>query len=71
MFCAKGDKDEIFYEIRFESIKAPVSERQVVGQIVVYKNNVEADRLNLIANESVGKLSYFDSLKSIADRWLI
>ncbi len=71
VFCAKGDKDEIFYEIRFESIKAPVSERQVVGQIVVYKNNVEADRLNLIANESVGKLSYFDSLKSIADRWLI
>ena len=71
IFCSKSDKDEIFYEIRFESIKAPVSERQVVGQIVVYKNNVEADRLNLIANESVCKLSYFDSLKSIADRWLI
>lgn len=71
IFCSKSDKDEIFYEIEFEKIKAPVSENDAVGYITVYKNNVEADRLRLLANESVNRLSYLDSLRQIAYKWVI
>ena len=71
IFCSKSDKDEIFYEIEFEKIKAPVSENDAVGYITVYKNNVEADRLRLLANESVNRLSYLDLLRQIADKWVI
>lgn len=71
IFCARNDKDDIFYEIEFNKVKAPVAERSVVGQIVVYKNNIEADRLALVANEYVARSSYWDALRDVADGWII
>ena len=71
IFCAKSEKDEIFYEIEFCKVKAPLQEGDEVGAAVVYKNNVEADRVPLISNECIAKISYFDSLKKLAEKWVI
>ena len=69
IFCKKDDADEIFYEVIFDPVKAPVDCGDVVGKIIVYKNNIEADRVNLLSNESVQKSNYFDSLQELAQNW--
>lgn len=69
IFCSKGDTDEIFYELSLDEVKAPVRRGDIVGTITVYKNNIEADKLNLLANESVEKSSYLDSLREAARGW--
>ena len=69
IFCSKGDTDEIFYELSLDEAKAPVRRGDTVGTITVYKNNIEADKLNLLANESVEKSSYLDSLREAARGW--
>ena len=68
LFCKRGEKDEIGYEIAFDKISAPVRTGQRLGEAVIYKNNVEADRVALVANEDVPRLSYFDAIRQIARR---
>lgn len=69
VFCSRNDSDEIFYEAEFKKVSAPVKEGDVVGTVTVYKNNVQADKINLLANESVKKCSYLDSLRDLAENW--
>lgn len=69
IFCSRDDNDEIFYEIEWMEVKAPVNIGNVVGTAVVYKNNVEAARISLLSNENVAKLSYLDSLQELARNW--
>ena len=69
VFCSKDDTDEIFCETEFKEIKAPVAVGDVVGEIVVYKNNTEYDRVSLLANDDVKKSSFFDALRDIAQGW--
>ena len=71
IFCSKGDTDEIFYELSLDEVKAPVRRGDAVGSVTVYKNNIEADRLKLLANEDVEKCTYFDSLRNAARGWSI
>ena len=71
IFCSKDDTDEIFYELSLDEVKAPVRRGDAVGTVTVYKNNVEADRLKLLANEDVEKSTYFDSLRDAARGWSI
>ena len=71
IFCTKDDTDDIFYELSLDEVKAPLKRGDVVGTVTVYKNNVEADRLNLLANEDVAKSSYFDSLRDAARGWTL
>ena len=71
IFCTKDDTDDIFYELSLDEVKAPVKRGDVVGTVTVYKNTVEADRLNLLANEDVAKSSYFDSLRDAARGWTL
>lgn len=71
VFSAKNDSDEIFYEVEFDIVKAPLREGDKVGTAIVYKNNVEADRVVLVSNENVKKVSYFDSIRKAAENWII
>lgn len=69
IFCGRDDTDDIFCEYSFENVKAPVVKGDVVGSVTVYKNNVEADKVNLLANEDVEKSSFWDSLRDAAMDW--
>ena len=71
IFCSKDDTDEIFYELSLDEVKAPVQRGDVVGSVTVYKNNIEADKLNLLSNEDVAKSSYLDSLRDAARGWTL
>ena len=69
LFCKRGDEDavEIVYET--EPLRAPVACGERVGTIVVYKNNVAADSIALLANEDCEKNGYFGSVREIAQNW--
>ena len=51
-------------------MKASIS-TVVRGELIVFKNGVEFDRVALIANESVEKASIFDRFKDVAKGWFI
>ena len=71
IFCSKDDTDNIFYDISIDAVKAPVQKGDTVGRITVYKNNVEADSLAVLANEDAAKSSYLDSLRDAAQNWTL
>lgn len=69
VFCSKDDTDEIFCETQLHPLKAPVSVGDAAGELIVYKNNTEVDRVPLLANDAVLRSSYLDSLRDIAQNW--
>lgn len=71
LFSLKGGTDNINLQFQFEQVKAPVAIGDRVGEVIVYKNGVEAERINLLANENSDKVSYFDSVHDIAKDWCI
>lgn len=69
LFSKKGTQDNITEEVVFNGIKAPVRNGDVIGKIVVYKNNVEADSVELLACEDIAKATVWDNYKEAADNW--
>ena len=69
LFSKKGTQDNITEEVVFNGIKAPVRNGDVIGKIVVYKNNVEADSVELLACEDISKATVWDNYKEAADNW--
>lgn len=67
IFSRRGDKDKVETELNLnERVSAPVLKGDVLGEIIVYNNGVEAGRVNIIATSSVEKMSYGDYIKKIA-----
>ena len=71
IFTSRNDHDEIFYELEFDRIKAPVKEGDAVGKAFIYKNNIQVAETILLSNENVKKISYFDSLRKAAEYWIL
>lgn len=70
IFSKRGEKDDIQLSIKTEkAVKAPVKKGQKVGEIVVYKNGVEIDRLPIVADEKIGAANLGDRLKDIGENW--
>ena len=69
VFTKRGEKADITMETRINTVKAPVKKGEIVGEIVVYKNNVAYDKIPLIAQNSVDKANYLDCLKDVAKGW--
>ncbi len=71
VFCSKDDTDEITLDFVFREVKAPISIGDCVGEVTVYKNGVEVARVNLLSNDQSAASNYFDSLRDIADNWIL
>ncbi len=67
----KDEKIAFDFEVVFNKLTAPVRVNQHVGEIIIYKDNVEIKRIKLLANENVEKKDFIDHLKDIADNWKI
>ncbi len=52
-----------------KNIKAPVKEGDVLGEIIIFKNSIEYDKIPAIACESVDSASYGDYIIKIAEGW--
>ena len=68
-FTKRGEKANISTEIIINTIKAPVEKGEIVGEMIVYKNNMAYDKIPLIAQNGVEKANYFDCLKEVAKDW--
>ena len=68
-FTKRGEKANISTEIMINAVKAPVKQGDIVGEMIVFKNNLAYDKIPLIAQNSVDKANYFDCLKEVAKGW--
>lgn len=68
-FTKRGEKGNITIEINVMPLRAPVKKGEKAGEIVVFKDHVEIDRVTLLANENVEKATLFDRLKDVAKGW--
>lgn len=69
IFSEKNSECEITFDTELYKVKAPVRQGEKIGEIVVYKDNVQVDCVDLVANEAVAKMNYFDSLRQLAKNW--
>lgn len=72
LFGKKGASEEIVQEIVLESnVRAPLQKGDRLGELVLYKDNVEFDSVPLIAGEDVARSTYWDAIEKTAEGWPI
>lgn len=70
IFSRRGASEDVTLDVRMNGrVKAPVKAGDKVGEIVVYRDRVEIDRVNLVANESVAAAGFLDRLRRVAQGW--
>lgn len=68
----RGEKSEYTTTTHLkENLKAPLKVGTIVGELVVYKNGIEIDKIDLISNESIEKANFFDQFKEISKNWTL
>ena len=68
-FYKRGEKNHIQMESIYQAVRAPIAQGEKVGELVVYKDNVEIDRVDLLAYNSVEKANLFDRIQDVARGW--
>ncbi len=68
-FTKRGEKSKLTIEIQGEKLKAPFAKGTPAGNLLVFKEGVEIDRIPLIALEGVEKATVFDRFQEIARDW--
>ncbi len=68
-FTKRGEKPSVQAQICLSTVKAPIAIGAPVGEILLFKEGVEIDRVPLIACESVEKANFFDRFQQIAREW--
>lgn len=71
VFSAIDGTPEITYNVKSYAVKAPVACDDVVGEIEVFKDGVLADKVNVVAAESVAKAGFGDYFIRNAKNWAI
>ena len=69
-FLKRGEESK--YELKYELpevLKAPLKRGDVVGKIVVLKNNKVVEEVNLVLSEDINKATYLDDIKRIVREW--
>ena len=68
-FCRRGEKPNVMIETNLDTLRAPLKKGERVGEIIVYKDNVEVDRVPLVAASDVEKANFFDRFRDVARGW--
>lgn len=70
LFAGKNAQESLSLEVRLsKTVKAPVKVGEKVGEIVVYRDSVEIDRVNVVANETAKRATLLDGWERIAEAW--
>ena len=65
----KGNNDEYEFKYELDEIKAPIKAGEKVGTLLVTKQGQVVKEIDLVVNSDLQKLTYFDSIKRIAENW--
>ena len=68
-FTRRGEKANVGIEMQISKVNAPLQKGQKVGELVVFKDGVEIDRVALLTAEAVHEASFFDCLRQTARAW--
>ncbi len=68
-FARRGEKPNITVEKSLNKLRAPITKGSKIGELIVFKNGVEIDRVALLASETVKTASVMDRMKNIARKW--
>ena len=66
VIAKKNEKPSVDFKTNYFNLKAPIVKNDIIGEIVVYNNGVEVGKVNLLSNENVQKMNYFDYIKEIS-----
>ena len=69
VFSERNEKAEIVTEMHFEHLTAPICKDEKVGEVVIFKNGIEIDRVPLLSANTVKKADFLDWIKKIANEW--
>ncbi|MBQ8374620.1 MAG: D-alanyl-D-alanine carboxypeptidase [Clostridia bacterium] len=70
LFIKRGEKSEVTLDYQpYTSVKAPIKAGDRVGEIIVYRDGVQVDKVALVSCEDAEKAGFFDCLKNIANAW--
>ncbi len=67
--CKKGEKGNYSTSVQVEEVSAPIKKGDEVGELIVFKDGTEIDRLTLYANEDIQRANFLDRIKEIAENW--
>ena len=65
----RGEMPNVTLDVRFDRLKAPISQGEKVGEVLIYRDGVECDRINLLAANTIEKANFLDRLREIAQEW--
>lgn len=68
-FYRRGDKGEYQIETKCKALQAPVKKGEQVGEIIVYKNNIEVETIPLMAMGDIEKANLFQRIRDVARGW--
>ena len=68
-FTKRGEKGNYTMEIQLKTLKAPIEKGERAGELLLFCDGVEIDRVALLANENVRKANFFDYFKEIGRQW--
>ena len=70
IFSKRGDTENVTLDVQIKNrVKAPIRAGDKVGEIIVYKDNVEIDRVSVVANESAEAAGFLDHIRRVAQGW--
>ena len=69
VFEKRGEKSNITTELRLQKMSAPIKKSEKVGELIMFKDGVEVDRVAVLSADDVNEASYFDYFKDIANAW--
>ncbi len=68
-FAKRGEKPNVTMEVSLDKVKAPFAKDTKAGELLLFKDGVEMERIPLLTFEGVGKANWFDRLQEIAKKW--
>lgn len=69
IFGEKSKKQNVTIDFKPDKICAPIKSGEKAGELIVFKDNVEYKRVNVLAAEDIAKKTYFVYIKDIARKW--
>lgn len=70
IFAKRGEQVKVDTQVCLnEIVKAPIRQGDVVGEIRLFREGVEFDRIPVVACENVERANYWDSVMDVARDW--
>lgn len=70
IFGKRGEKENVTFSLELpEYVQAPVRAGDKVGEMILYKDNVEFDRVPVVAAETAERANFADRFKAILRGW--